>query len=106
MLSELNNDFKWTLLKIIVKNVIKNNKEGCIINQRIIELVENNPKRIKEIFKKRNRAKNHFKIAANQFNEVVGEQEIKDSIYKIIECEKEMADAIDFVDQVFEQLLS
>lgn len=105
MIEGLNNKWQWQMIKVIVKQSIKYNNVGYIINQEIVELVKNNPKIIKSIFKKGNRAQNHLKIAVNQFNQVVEEQEVDDSIYRIIECEKEITGAMDFIDAEFKKLL-
>lgn len=106
MLAELNTNWKWQLIKTIVKHSIQNNKNRYVISQEMIELVKSNPKMVKELFKKANRAENHLKIASKQFNEVVEEQAIKNSIYKMIKCEKEMIEVINSADQFFEQLFS
>lgn len=99
------NKWQWQMIKIIVKQSIKQNNEGDIINHETVELMKNNPKIIKRILKKGNRAQNHLKIAVNQFNQVVEEQEVDDSIYRIIKCEKEVTEALDFVDREFKKLL-
>src|SRR5690554_1173707 len=99
MPEKLINKWQWQMIKIIVKKSIKHNNAGYIINQDIVELMKNNPIIIKRILKKGTRAQNHLNIAVNQFNQVVEEQEVDDSIYRIIECEKEVTGALGFVDR-------
>jgi hypothetical protein len=105
MTEGLINKWQWQMIKIIVKQSIKYNNEGYIINQEIVKLMKDNPKIIKSILKKGNRAQNHLKMAVNQFNQVVEEQDVDESIYRIIECEKEITGAMEFVDIEFKKLL-
>lgn len=105
MSSFIKKQWHWQLIKLIVKQSMEYYKEAPFIRQEMIENIQKQPYKIKEILRKGNKAQTNLNQAVNQFNLVVELQEVDASIIWWTQCEQEVERALNEANRQLKEIL-